>query len=158
MKITILSVGKTKEKYIKLGIQDFKDRLKRYTKLNLITVKAEKAPDTLSEKELKQVIDKEGDKLLRKLKPSYVIALTLDGKRFTSEAFANKIEKIKTYHDSHIIFIIGGSNGLSKNVINKANMCLSFSDFTFPHQLMKLILLEQIYRSFRINNNEPYHK
>ena len=158
MKITILSVGKIKEKYLVNAIKEYSKRLSRYTKLNMITVKDEPASESLSEKEMEAVKDKEGDTLLKRLPNGFVIALDLKGEMLTSEDFAKRIERIKTYHDSHIIFIIGGSLGLSKQVLNKVNLKLSFSKFTFPHQLMKVILLEQIYRSFRINNNEPYHK
>jgi 23S rRNA (pseudouridine1915-N3)-methyltransferase len=159
MKITILTVGKLKEKYLLDGIKEYSKRLSKYTKLDIIEVNDEKAPDNLSDSELTQIIDKEGEKLASKLpKDSFVIALSITGKTFTSEEFASKIEEIKLYHNSHITFIIGGSNGLSKDILKQANLELSFSKFTFPHQLMRLILLEQIYRSFRINNNEPYHK
>ncbi|MEC9485705.1 MAG: 23S rRNA (pseudouridine(1915)-N(3))-methyltransferase RlmH [Candidatus Izemoplasma sp.] len=158
MKITILSVGKVKEKYLVNAIKEYSKRLGRYTKLNMITVKDEQASESLSDKEIEAVKDKEGNKLLKRLPQGFIIALDLDGEMLTSEALAKRIERIKTYHDSHIVFIIGGSLGLSKAVLKQANLRLSFSKFTFPHQLMKVILLEQIYRSFRINNNEPYHK
>ena len=101
---------------------------------------------------------KEGDKILPKIRDSFVIALAINGLMFTSEDLASKIESIKTYNASHITFVIGGSLGLSNNILNIVDLKMSFSKMTFPHQLMRLILLEQIYRSFRINNNEPYHK
>ena len=112
----------------------------------------------MSKKELDIIKDKEGDKIESRIKDSYVIALAIKGIMFTSEELANKIEDIKTYNSSHITFIIGGSLGLAKSILRKANLKMSFSEMTFPHQLMRLILLEQVYRSFRINNNEPYHK
>jgi 23S rRNA (pseudouridine1915-N3)-methyltransferase len=159
MNITILAVGKLKERYLVEGIKEYSKRLSKYTKLNIIEVQDEKAPDHLNENDIIQVLFKEGEKLLKKFpKDSYNIALTLDGNTYTSEEFASKIEQIKLYHNSHITFIIGGSHGLSKHVLTQVDETLSFSKFTFPHQLMRLILLEQIYRSFRINNNEPYHK
>ena len=158
MKITILTVGKLKEKYLVEGIKEYSKRLSKYTKLEFVEVKDEHAPDNLSPKDIEIIKDTEGVRILNKLKDSYIICLALEGKKTTSLGLAKKIEEIKTYHNSNITFIIGGSLGLSKNVLKKANYLLSFSDMTFPHQLMKLILLEQIYRSFRINNNEPYHK
>jgi 23S rRNA (pseudouridine1915-N3)-methyltransferase len=158
MKITIITVGKIKEKYLKEGILEYSKRLSKYTKLEIIEVPDEHAPENLSIKDIEIIKDKEGNKILSKLKDSYIIALTIDGKPLSSIELANKIEDIKTYHSSNITFIIGGSLGLSNEVVRKANFKLSFSSMTFPHQLMRLILLEQIYRSFRINSNEPYHK
>jgi len=158
MKITIISVGKIKEKYLLEGINEYSKRLSKYTKIELIEVSDERAPETLSDKEIEIVKNKEGKKILSKIKDGFTIALVIDGNQLSSVDLANKIEEIKTYKSSHITFIIGGSNGLSNEVINKSNYKLSFSNFTFPHQLMRLILLEQIYRSIRILNNEPYHK
>jgi 23S rRNA (pseudouridine1915-N3)-methyltransferase len=158
MKITILCVGKLKEKYLKEGIVEYQKRLSRYTKLQIIEVPDEKAPETLSPKQIKQIKDKEGQKILSKLPQSYVISLDLSGKQYTSESFAQTLSTLTTQGNSHITFIIGGSLGLSKEVLNNSHLKLSFGSFTYPHQLMRLILLEQIYRTFRINNNEPYHK
>lgn len=158
MKITIISVGKIKEKYLVEGIKEYSKRLSKYTKLEIIEVPDEHAPENLSKKELDIIKDKEGLKIDSRIKDSYIIALAIKGTMFTSEELANKIEDIKTYNSSHITFIIGGSLGLSNSILKKANLKMSFSKMTFPHQLMRLILLEQIYRSFRINNNEPYHK
>jgi len=158
MKITIIAVGKIKEKYLVEGIKEYTKRLSKYTKLEIIEVPDEHAPENLSKKELDIIKDKEGTKIESRIKDSYVIALDIKGVMFTSEELANKIEDIKTYNSSHITFIIGGSLGLSNSVLRKANLKMSFSEMTFPHQLMRLILLEQVYRSFRINNNEPYHK
>ena len=158
MKITIISVGKIKEKYLVEGIKEYSKRLSKYTKLEIIEVLDERAPENLSKKEMKIIKDKEGKKIESKIKNSYVIALDIDGITFSSEELANKIEDIKTYNSSHVTFIIGGSLGLSSSILNNADLKMSFSKMTFPHQLMRLILLEQIYRSFRINNNEPYHK
>jgi len=158
MKITIIAVGKIKEKYLVEGIKEYSKRLSKYTKLEIIEIPDEHAPENLSKKELDIIKDKEGKKIESRIKDSYVIALAIKGVMFTSPELANKIEDIKTYNSSHITFIIGGSLGLSNSVLRKANLLMSFSEMTFPHQLMRLILLEQIYRSFRINNNEPYHK
>ncbi|XFA98593.1 23S rRNA (pseudouridine(1915)-N(3))-methyltransferase RlmH [Candidatus Izemoplasma sp. B36] len=158
MNIKIISVGKIKEKYLVEGIKEYSKRLSKYTKLELIEVKDEQAPDHLSEKDIDIIKDIEGKRILSKLKDEYVIALAIEGKQLSSTDLANKMNDIGTYHSSNLCFIIGGSLGLSKNVLDRAKFKLSFSNMTFPHQLMKLILLEQIYRSFRINNNEPYHK
>jgi len=158
MKITVISVGKIKEKYLKEAIEEYSKRLSRYSKLDIIEVKDEHAPDNLSEKDIEIIKGKEGERILSKLKDSFLIALAIEGKQLSSDDLAKKIKEIQTYNASHITFVIGGSLGLSKEVLQKANFKLSFSNMTFPHQLMKVILLEQIYRAFRINNNEPYHK
>lgn len=159
MHIQIVSVGKIKEKYLKLGIAEFEKRLKPYCKLSLTEVTDEQAPEQLSEKELEQVIEKEGERILSKIKPNqYVIVLAIDGESWPSEKLANELEKLAINGKSQITFVIGGSNGLSEDVLLRADLLLSFSKMTFPHQLMKLILLEQIYRAFKIQKNEPYHK
>ena len=158
MKITIITVGKLKEKYLTEGIKEYAKRLSKYTKLELIEVKDEHAPENLSDKDINIIKDKEAERINTKIKDSYIISLAIEGKQLSSTELANQIENIKTYHHSHITFIIGGSLGLSESIKKKSNLLLSFSSMTFPHQLMKLILLEQLYRSFRINNNEPYHK
>ncbi|CEN86207.1 rRNA large subunit methyltransferase [[Clostridium] sordellii] len=159
MNITIISVGKLKEKYLKLGIEEFSKRLSKYCKLDMIELDDEKCPENLSDKDMEIVKNKEGQKILSKIKNnSYVIALAIDGKNLSSEALADTISKLTVRGISHITFIIGGSLGLADEVLKRADYKLSFSKMTFPHQLMKLILLEQVYRSFRINNNEPYHK
>ena len=159
MNISVISVGKLKEKYLKLGIEEFSKRLSKYCKLDLIELEDEKCPENLSEKDMEIVKNKEGQRILSKIKNnSYVIALAIDGKKLSSEELADTISKLAVRGNSHITFIIGGSLGLSNEVLKRADYKLSFSKMTFPHQLMKLILLEQVYRSFRINNNEPYHK
>lgn len=159
MKIEIISVGKVREKYIKLGIEEFTKRLKPYCKLTLTEVRDEPAPENLSEKELEQVKTLEGERIIQKIHPSsYVIVLDVYGVMWDSEQMAREIEKLAISGHHHLTFIIGGSNGLSSDVLARANFSLSFSKFTFPHQLMKLILLEQIYRSFKIQRGEPYHK
>ncbi|RDY23459.1 23S rRNA (pseudouridine(1915)-N(3))-methyltransferase RlmH [Romboutsia maritimum] len=159
MNINIVCVGKIKEKYLKLGIDEFKKRLSKYCKLEIIELDDEKAPENLSSKELDMIKDKEGKKILSKVKGnSYVIALAIDGKNLSSEEFASTMSNLGVRGKSHITFIIGGSLGLSDEVLARADYKLSFSKMTFPHQLMRLILLEQVYRAYRINNGEPYHK
>lgn len=159
MRINIVCVGKIKEKYLKLGIDEFKKRLSKYCKLEIIELDDEKAPENLSDKEMEMIKDKEGKKILSKIKDnSYVIALAIDGKNLSSEELAETINKLGIRGVSNITFVIGGSLGLSDEVLNRADYKLSFSKMTFPHQLMRLILLEQVYRSYRINNGEPYHK
>ena len=159
MRINIVCVGKIKEKYLKLGIDEFKKRLSKYWKLEIIELEDEKAPDNLSDKEMLIIKEKEGKKILSKIKDnSYVIALAIDGKNLSSEELAETINKLGVRGISNITFVIGGSLGLSDEVLSRADYKLSFSKMTFPHQLMRLILLEQVYRAYRINNGEPYHK
>lgn len=159
MQITIISVGKLKEKYLKQGIAEFEKRLTSYCKLQFIEVNDEQAPESMSEKEVEQVKGKEGERILSKIKETqHVIALDLGGKQRTSEQFAEELEQLSIHGKSQIAFIIGGSNGLSKEVLQRANDTISFSKMTFPHQLMKLILVEQVYRAFRIMKGAPYHK
>lgn len=159
MRINIVCVGKIKEKYLKLGIDEFKKRLSKYCKLEIIELEDEKAPENLSDKEMLMIKEKEGKKILSKIKDnSYVIALAIDGKNLSSEELAETINKLGVRGVSNITFVIGGSLGLSDEVLSRADYKLSFSKMTFPHQLMRLILLEQVYRVYRINNGEPYHK
>ena len=159
MNITIISVGKLKEKYLKLAIDEYTKRLGRYCKVDIIELPDEKTPDNASEKEELQIKDKEGELILSKIKDNmYVIAMDLQGEMKTSEQFAKQLSNLALSGDSNVAFIIGGSLGLSDDVKKRANYKLCFSKMTFPHQLFKLILLEQIYRTYRINNNEPYHK
>ncbi|MRX73414.1 23S rRNA (pseudouridine(1915)-N(3))-methyltransferase RlmH [Bacillus lacus] len=159
MNIQICTVGKLKEKYLKMGIDEFQKRLSPYAKIEIIEVSDEKAPENLSQQEMEQVKEKEGERLLAKIsEDTHVIALAINGKMKSSEQLAEDLDKLATYGKSKIAFIIGGSLGLSQTVMKRANDTLSFSKMTFPHQMMKLILLEQIYRAFRINRGEPYHK
>ena len=159
MRISIICVGKIKEKYLKLGIDEFKKRLSKYCKLEIIELDDEKAPENLSDKEMLMIKEKEGKKILSKIKDnSYVIALAIDGKNLSSEELADTINNLGVRGNSHIVFIIGGSLGLSDEILSRANYKLSLSKMTFPHQLMRLILLEQVYRAYRINSGEPYHK
>lgn len=159
MNITILSVGKLKENYLKQGIEEYVKRLGPYAKLSIVEVPDEPAPDTMSEAEILQVKEAEGNKLLSKIgQDTYCFALAIKGKQLASETFAAELDRLATYGHSKVAFIIGGSNGLSDTVLKRCDAHLSFSKMTFPHQLMRLILIEQIYRAFRINRGEPYHK
>ena len=145
MRINIVCVGKIKEKYLKLGIDEFKKRLSKYCKLEIIELEDEKAPENLSDKEMLMIKEKEGKKILSKIKDnSYVIALAIDGKNLSSEELAETINKLGVRGISNITFVIGGSLGLSDEVLSRADYKLSFSKMTFPHQLMRLILLEQV--------------
>ena len=157
--INIICVGKIKENYLKDAITEYSKRLSKYCKLEIIELDDEKAPENLSDKEMLMIKEKEGKKILSKIKDnSYVIALAIDGKNLSSEELADTINNLGVRGNSHIVFIIGGSLGLSDEILSRANYKLSFSKMTFPHQLMRLILLEQVYRAYRINSGEPYHK
>lgn len=159
MEIRILSVGKIKEKYLTAGIQEYAKRLSRYCKLNFIQVPDEKTPDKASDSLNNQIKNTEGERLLKNIREQdYVIALALDGKMLDSVELSKKLGQLGVDGKSSIVFVIGGSLGLSDQVLNRADFKLSFSRMTFPHQLMQMILLEQIYRGYRILNNEPYHK
>lgn len=159
MKITIITVGKIKEKYLKDAIAEYSKRLSKYCKLEIVEVADEKTPDNASEVVENTIRAKEAERILRHVKDdAYVITLEIAGKLLSSEELADKIDKIGIQGTSHIIFIIGGSIGLGEEVLKKSNFALSFSKMTFPHQLMRVILLEQIYRSYRIISGEPYHK
>lgn len=159
MNIQIVSVGKLKEKYLKMGIEEYTKRLGAYAKIDLVEVSDEKAPENLSEADMEIVKKKEGDRILAKIgADTYVIALAIEGKMKTSEQLSSDIESLMTYGRSKIAFVIGGSLGLHEDVIKRSDEKLSFSKMTLPHQLMKLVLVEQIYRAFRIMKGEPYHK
>lgn len=159
MNITIISVGKLKEKYLKMGIQEYAKRLGGYAKLDFVEVPDEKAPEQLSDAEMEMVKKKEGERILAKINDgTYVIALALDGKMKTSEQMAADLDALMTYGKSKVAFVIGGSLGLHDDVLKRADEKLCFGKMTLPHQLMKLVLVEQIYRSFRIIKGEPYHK
>ena len=159
MKITILCVGKIKEKYFSDAIMEYSKRLRKYCKLDIIEVQDEMTPDGASEAENEAIKLKEAERILKNVKnDSYVITLEISGKELSSEQLADKIIDIGVKSYGSITFIIGGSLGLHGKVSEIADFKLSFSKMTFPHQLMRVILLEQIYRSYRISNNEPYHK
>lgn len=159
MKITLVTVGKIKEKYLKDAINEYSKRLSKYCKLEIIEVADEKTPEQASETVECEIRQKEAARILKHVKEgTFVITLEINGKQLTSEALSNKIETLGIQGTSHIIFIIGGSIGLAEEVLRESDFALSFSKMTFPHQLMRVILLEQIYRSYRIMKNEPYHK
>lgn len=159
MKITICCVGKIKEKFYSQAIEEYSKRLSKYCKLEIKEAVDEKTPDSASDTVNRMIKEKEGDRLLSFIKDdSYVIALAIDGKMLDSVELSEKIDNLMLSGKSDIVFVIGGSLGLDKRVLDRADYKLSFSKMTFPHQLMRVILLEQIYRSFRIMKNEPYHK
>jgi len=157
--ISIITVGKLKEKYLKQGIAEYTKRLSSYAKIEIIELPDEKAPENLSETDMLIVKQKEGERILSKIAPdTHVIALAIEGSMKSSEQLADTLDRLATYGKSKVAFVIGGSLGLSDEVMKRSNEALSFSKMTFPHQLMRLILVEQIYRAFRINRGEPYHK
>lgn len=159
MKITVLAVGKIKEKFYRQAIEEFEKRLSRYCRLEIIEVSDEKTPDHAGKAEENLIKEKEGERLLKYIRDTdYVCALAIDGEQLDSVAFSRKINQLGLDGKSSIFFVIGGSLGLHEQVLKRADYRLSFSEMTFPHQLMRVILLEQIYRSFRIINGEPYHK
>lgn len=159
MKITILAVGKIKEKFYVQAVMEYAKRLSRYCKLELIEVADEKTPDGAGEAVTKRIKEKEGERLLSHVKDGmYVIALAIDGKMRSSEGLSEHLSRLGLYGESSLAFVIGGSLGLSDQVLSRADEQLSFSEMTFPHQLMRVILLEQLYRSFKIQTGEPYHK
>ena len=159
MNIKIIGVGKLKEKYFKSGIAEYAKRLGRYCKFEIVEVSDEKAPESLSQAEMDEVMAKEGERILSKIKDrEYVFALAINGKERSSEEFAQTLNQLATYGHSDITFVIGGSLGLSPAVLKRANERISFGRFTLPHQLMRLVLTEQIYRAFTIINGLPYHK
>ena len=159
MNITVISVGKIKEKYLVDGIAEYSKRLSKYCKLKLIEVPDEKAPENLSVQDELIVKKKEGEKILSKIKGNtYLVVLAIDGEQLTSEGFSKKIDKLMVEGVSDITFVIGGSLGLCDEVVDRSDYKLSFSKMTFPHQLMKMVLLEQVYRAWRIIKGEPYHK
>ena len=159
MKITCVVVGKIKEKYFTDAIKEYSKRLSRYCKLEIVELADEKTPDGASEAEELAIREKEGDRILKALKDdAYVIALAIEGKMLDSVELSRKIESLGISGTSHIAFVIGGSLGLAPAVMKRADYALSFSRMTFPHQLMRVVLLEQLYRSYRIMKNEPYHK
>ena len=154
--INVICVGKLKEAYLKDAINEYAKRLSKYCKINIVEVPDEPIPSNLNDKLSESIKQAEGNKILSFVKNSYVISLDLKGKQYTSEEFSDKLEKL-SLNNSSISFIIGGSLGLSNEVINKSNELICFSKMTFPHQLICLFLLQQIFRAFKISNNETYH-
>lgn len=159
MKITLITVGKVKEKYLRDAIEEYSKRLGRYCKLSIVEVADEKTPDHAGEALERQIKEKEGERIMKHIRDdAFVIALAIEGQQLTSEQLALKIDDLGLRGTSHIRLIIGGSLGIDQSILNRADYLLSFSKMTFPHQLMRVILLEQIYRAFKINAGEPYHK
>lgn len=159
MKITLVTVGKIKEKFYTEAIAEYSKRLSRYCKLEIIQVADEKTPDKAGETERTLIKDREGKRILAQIKDgAYVIALAIQGSMLDSGQLAGRLERLGTSGQSRIVFVIGGSLGLSDAVLERADVQLSFSKMTFPHQLMRVILLEQVYRCYRIMAHEPYHK
>ncbi|QQK78076.1 23S rRNA (pseudouridine(1915)-N(3))-methyltransferase RlmH [Salicibibacter cibarius] len=159
MNIQLLAVGKIKEKYLLAGMEEYKKRLKKDIKFSMTEVADERAPERLSEKQAIQVMNREGERLLQHVKPkTYIIALDRKGKMFRSEEMATKIDQLAIHGHSSFTFIIGGSLGLGDNVLQRADLRWSFSSLTFPHQLIRLMLMEQIYRFTQIQKGTPYHK
>jgi 23S rRNA (pseudouridine1915-N3)-methyltransferase len=157
--IQVIAVGKLKEKYLSQAIEEYLKRLGAYAKVQIVEVADEKAPENLSPAEEVQVKEREGERILAAVKPdAYLIALAIDGARWSSEQLAKELDRLATYGRSSVAFVIGGSLGLADAVLARADQRLSFSAMTFPHQIMRLLLLEQVYRAFKINRGEPYHK
>ena len=159
MQITLLTVGKIKEKFYKDAIDEYAKRLGRYCRLKIVEVEDEKTPDKASDRQCEQILKKEGDRLKSHITDdAFVIALAIEGKKYDSVAFSKKIASEALRGNSNIVFIIGGSLGICEDIKKRADELISFSDMTFPHQLMRVILLEQVYRAYRIKTGEPYHK
>ncbi|MBA4494085.1 23S rRNA (pseudouridine(1915)-N(3))-methyltransferase RlmH [Paenactinomyces guangxiensis] len=159
MRIQIISIGKLKEKYLRQAAEEYLKRLRSYARVELVELAEEKAQEPIYDAEIAQILSKEGERILRQVHPdSYLIALAIEGKSFSSPAFAGQLQQLITYGKSHITFVIGGSYGLSPEVLKRADLQLSFSKMTFPHQLIRIFLLEQIYRACKINRGETYHK
>lgn len=159
MRVTVICVGKLKERYWQDAVAEYSKRLSRYMKLEILELMDEKAPERMSEAQAAEVKEREGQRILKCVREdALVVALAVEGKQLSSEELADFMEKKSVFGVSHVAFIIGGSLGLSPEVMRRADFALSFSKMTFPHQMMRVILLEQIYRSERIRRNEPYHK
>jgi 23S rRNA (pseudouridine1915-N3)-methyltransferase len=159
MRIRIVAVGKIKEKFVQAGIDEYMKRLRPYAKMEIVEVADEKTPESLSPAEERQVKNKEGERILAHLPgDAHVIALVVEGQMLSSEELAERLGQLATYGTSQAAFVIGGSLGLGDNVLKRADLLLSFGRMTYPHQLMRLILTEQIYRAFKIMRGEPYHR
>ncbi len=159
VKITCVAVGKIKEMYFSEAVKEYAKRLSRYCKLEIVELPDEKTPDGASAAEEAAILEREGERILKAVREdAYVIALAIKGKALDSVEFSRRLERLGVEGKSHIVFVIGGSLGLSTAVMKRADESVSFSRMTFPHQLMRVILLEQVYRGFRIMKGEPYHK
>ncbi|HZG74530.1 MAG TPA: 23S rRNA (pseudouridine(1915)-N(3))-methyltransferase RlmH [Paenibacillus sp.] len=159
MHIQIVAVGKLKEKYLVQGIAEYAKRLGAYAKLDIVEVPDEQAPESMSAADEERVKQKEGERILAKIKDgAHVVVMAIDGQMWTSEQLSSHLADLGTYGKSHVAFVIGGSNGLSADVMRRADTKISFGRITFPHQLIRLVLVEQVYRAFKIMRGEPYHK
>ena len=159
MNVQVLAVGKIKEKYLKQGIEEYRKRMGRYGRLQIVELKEESFTEPLSAKQVQEILSREGERIIAEIKPrSYVFALDRQGQEWGSKKLATEFQRLAVGGTSQLVFIIGGSWGLDRQVLEQADRVLSFSKFTFPHQLMRLILMEQIYRAFTITRNERYHK
>ncbi|WP_247947004.1 23S rRNA (pseudouridine(1915)-N(3))-methyltransferase RlmH [Streptococcus oralis] len=159
MKIKIVTVGKLKEKYLKDGIAEYTKRISRFAKLEMIELADEKTPDKASESENQKILETEGERILSKVgERDFAVVLAIEGETFSSEEFSKQLEQASIKGYSTLTFIIGGSLGLAPVVKNRANLSVSFGRLTLPHQLMRLVLVEQIYRAFTIQQGSPYHK
>lgn len=159
MKITLITVGKLKEKFFRDAVDEYAKRLNRYCRLEIREAADEKTPEKASEVQREQILQKEGERILKLIpEDAFAVTLEIEGRRLSSEAFAEEIGRLAVGGTSHIVFVIGGSLGLHNIIKERSDLAVSFSDMTFPHQLMRVILLEQIYRAYRIINGEPYHK
>ncbi len=156
--INILCCGKIKEQYLKDAISEYSKRLSKYCKLNIIELSDESVPDKLSDTLIDSIKNKEAEKMLTKLDNTYIICCDLKGKNYTSEEFSQKLDKLKLDGVSNLTFVIGGTLGIGEKVLEKSDEKICFSKMTFPHQLMRVILLEQLFRAFKISNNETYHR
>ncbi len=158
MKFEIISVGSLKESYLIEAVEEYKKRLKKYATLKITEIKETKLPKHERKNDIEQALLEEAQMIQTKIKDAYVIALTIEGRQYSSEKFTKKLNDIFTYHNHHIVFIIGSSHGLHDSIKKQAHQQISFSEATFPHQLMRVILLEQLFRAMKIKHNEPYHK
>ena len=159
MKLTFITVGKLKEKYWREAVKEYEKRLSKYANVSLIEIKDEQEPNNASAKDIEIIKNKEAERILSKIKPNqHVVTLEIGGKEHSSESFAKQYNNWKTHGKSNVIFVIGGSNGIGEEVIKRSNEAISFGKITYPHQMMKVILLEQLFRANKILNNESYHK
>lgn len=159
MRITVICVGKLKERFYSDAVDEYAKRLQKYCKLDIVEVSDEKTPEGAGQLQEEKILEREAARILDRIRvDAFVCTLEIKGKKLSSEGLAEWMRRLTVGGQSHITFVIGGSLGLHRSVCDRADFALSFSDMTFPHQLMRVILCEQIYRSFRINNGEPYHK
>ena len=157
--INIICIGKLKEKYLQEAISEYSKRLSKYCVFNITELSDEKVPDNLNDSIIKNIKEKEAEKIISRIdKNSYIMTLDLKGRQFTSEEFSKKIEDISLNSSSNITFIIGGTLGLSESILKRSNELICFSKMTFPHQLIRVFLVEQLFRAFKISNNETYHR